>query len=53
MDAQIEYDPAARLQHRLSEFRERLARRGAQRKRSGDAWHWDLQGDARPGEWEL
>ncbi len=52
-DGQIVYDPSGVLERLLSAFRERLSERGARRVRSGDFWHWDLQGDARPGEWEI
>lgn len=52
-DGRIVYDSSGELEALLSAFRERLARRGARRVRSGDFWHWDLQGDAHPGEWDI
>ena len=52
-DGQVLDDPTGALSSALAAFQRRIERRGAQRKRSGDFWHWDLQGDSRPGEWEL
>jgi len=49
-DARIVYDPDGFLAGYLERFRQRLEALGARRIRRGNAWHWELKPDLRPGE---
>lgn len=49
-DARILHDPQGVLGGFLDRFRARLARLGSRRIWRGNAWHWDLKPDYRPGE---
>ena len=49
-DARLLHDPAGVLADALQALRERLAALGARRIRRGNAWHWDLKPDYRPGD---
>jgi predicted nucleotidyltransferase len=49
-DAQILYDRDNFLRHTLTEFKARLDQLGARRIWRGNAWHWDLKPDYKPGE---
>lgn len=49
-DAKLVYDPDGFLVKYLGGLRERLKQLGAQRVWRGNAWHWVLKPDLRPGE---
>lgn len=49
-DALILYDEEDFFAGRLARLRERLKALGAKRIWRGNAWHWDLKPDFRPGE---
>ncbi|VVM07825.1 hypothetical protein MAMC_01843 [Methylacidimicrobium cyclopophantes] len=49
-DARILWDPEGVLQGALRKMGERLARNGARRVWSGNAWYWELKPGHRPGE---
>ncbi|QSR84370.1 nucleotidyltransferase domain-containing protein [Methylacidimicrobium sp. B4] len=49
-DARILWDPQGVLAEALLRMKERLARNGARRIWSGNAWYWELQPGHRPGE---
>lgn len=49
-DTQILYDRENFLGQTLTEFKARLAQLGARRIWRGNAWHWDLKPDYKPGE---
>jgi len=50
LDLIILHDQDGFLRKYLQEFSARLARLGAIRISSGDAWYWDLKPDYRPGD---
>lgn len=49
-DARILYDRGGFFADRLGRLRTRLRQLGAQRIHRGNAWHWVLKPDLRPGE---
>lgn len=49
-DARILWDPQGVLEDALRRMKERLARNGARRIWSGNAWYWELKPGHRPGE---
>ncbi|MDD4933685.1 MAG: nucleotidyltransferase domain-containing protein [Methylacidiphilaceae bacterium] len=49
-DARILWDPQRVLEEALRQMKERLARNGARRIWSGNAWYWELKPGHRPGE---
>ena len=49
-DARLVYDRDGFLARHLEGFRQRLDRLGARRVWRGNAWHWVLKPDLRPGE---
>lgn len=49
-DARLLYDRDDFMAGALRDLRDRMARLGARQIWKGDAWHWDLKPDYRPGE---
>jgi predicted nucleotidyltransferase len=49
-DARILYDPEGFLGRYLDRLRARLRELGARRIWRGNAWHWELKPDLKPGE---
>lgn len=52
-DGQILFDADDAVAQILDGWRRRVAAAKARRVYRGAAWHWDLKGDAAPGEWQI
>lgn len=52
-DGRVLRDPHGVTGRLLLAWHERMVHAKAKRIHTGESWHWDLQGDSRPGGWKL